>query len=129
MATALSILSVVIISLSIYGVLLPQRVIKLVRRFMSGGLGLSIAVAVRLLLAALLWLTAPISHTPTTFKVLAALTFLAAVTLPIVGLPRLRKFIEYLAAWPQWALRLPFLCGVAFGGFLLWSITSAIGAA
>ena len=129
MAIALAIFSVVIVVLSMYGILLPHRLIGLVRGFMSGGLGLWTAVAVRLLLAALIWLTAPVCHTPTIFKALAALILLAAITLPIVGVPRLEKFIEYLTTWPQWAIRLPCLLGVAFGGFLLWSISSAIGAA
>ena len=129
MAIALAILSVVIVVLSMYGVLLPHRLIGLVRGFMSGGLGLWIAVAVRLLLAALLWFTAPVSHTPTLFKALAALLFLAAITLPIVGRSRLKRFTESLASWPPWAIRLPCLFGVALGGFLLWSISSAIGAA
>ena len=38
MAIALAILSVVIVVLSMYGVLLPHRLIGLVRGFMSGGL-------------------------------------------------------------------------------------------
>ena len=129
MAIALAIFSVVIVVFSMYGILLPHRLIGLVRGFMSGGLGLWTAVAVRLLLAASIWLTAPVCYTPTIFKALAALILLAAITLPIVGVPRLEKFIEYLATWPQWAIRLPCLLGVAFGGFLLWSISSAIGVA
>ncbi len=129
MAIALAILSVVIAVFSVYGVLLPHRLVGLVRGIMSGGLGLWSAVAVRLLLAALLWFTAPVSHSPTLFKALAALAFIAAITLLIVGRPRLERFIEYLASWPPWAIRLPCVFGLALGGFLLWSISSAIGAA
>ena len=129
MAIALAIFLVVIIVLSMYGVLLPYRLVRLVRGFMTGGLGLLVAITVRLLLAALLWLTAPVSYTPTLFKAVAALMLLAAVTLPLVGLPRLIKLIEHVATWPQWAIRLQCFLGVAFGGFLLWSISSAIGAA
>ncbi len=71
----------------------------------------------------------PVSHTPTLFKALAALLFLAAIAHPIVGRARLKRFLESLASWPPWAIRLPCLLGVALGGFLLWSISSAIGAA
>lgn len=120
MAIPLAILSVVIVVLSMSGVLLPHRLVGLVRGIMPGGLGLWIAVAVRLLFAALLWFAAPVSHTPILFKALAALLFLTAITLPIVGRPRLNRFIESLASWPPWAIRLPCLFGVALGGFLLW---------
>lgn len=128
MAIALAILAVVIVVLSIYGVVLPHRLVGLVRGVMSRGLGLWSAVAVRLLLAALLWFTAPVSHTPTLFKALAAVLFLAAIALPVVGRPRLNRFIDFFASWPPWAIRLPCLFGVALGGFLWWSISSAIGA-
>lgn len=128
MVIALAILSVVIVVLSVYGVLLPYRLVGLVRGITSGGLVLWIGVAVRLLLAALLWFTAPVSQTPTAFKVLAALFVLAAIALPIVGRLRLERLLESLASWPPWAIRLPCLLGIAMGGFFLWSISLAIGA-
>lgn len=129
MAITLAILSVVIVGFSVYGALLPHRLVDLVRGFASGWHFLWIAVAVRLLLAALLWFTSSVSHTPTLFRALAAFLFLAAVTLPIVGRPRLERFIESLSSWPPWAIRVPCLLGVALGGLLLWSISPAIGAA
>lgn len=129
MAIALAILLVVLVVFSMYGALLPHRLIALVRAIMSGGLGLWSAVAVRLLLAALLWFTAPVSHTPTLLKALAAFILLAAIALPSVGRPRLQRFIESIASWPPWAIRLPCLLWAAFSGFLLWSISSALGAA
>jgi len=129
MAIALAILSVVIIAFSVYGVLLPHRLVEMVRGIMSGRFFLWVAVGVRLLLAALLWFTASVSHTPDLFKALASFFVLAAIALPIVGRPRLERFIESLASWPTWAIRLPCLFGVAMGGIFLWSISSAIGAA
>ena len=115
--------------LSAYGVILPHRIISLVRGNMSRGRGLWIAVGVRLVFAALLWFTAPVSQTPSLFKVLAAVLFLSAVGHQMVGRPRLKKFIESLAAWPLWAIRLPCILGVLLGGFLLWSLSNALGTA
>lgn len=123
MAIALAILSVLIVVLSVYGVLLPHRLIGLVRGNMSRGLGLWIAVGVRLLIAALLWFTAPASHTPILFRVFAAVLFLSAITHQVVGRSGLKKFIELLDSWPLWAIRLPCLFGIALGGFLLWSVS------
>ena len=129
MAVALAVLSIVIVVLSAYGVVLPHRLVGLVRGIASGGLVVWVGVAVRLLLAALLWLTAPVSQTPAGFKVLAALFLLAAIALPLVGRLRLERLLETLASWPPWAIRLPCLLGIAMGGFFLWSISPAIGAA
>lgn len=126
MAIALAIMSVIIISLSMYGALLPHRLVRLVRSFMQRGVGLWFAVAIRLLLGALLWFSAPASHTPTLFKVLSVLMFLTAVALPMVGYSRLTKFIAHIASWPPWVIRLQCLLGVALGVFLLWSISSTL---
>lgn len=129
MAMALAVLSVAIVTISMYGVLLPYRLIERIRDLTSGRLGLWSAVTVRLLLAALLWLTAQGSRTPTVFKLLAALLFLSAIAHLIVGRARLRKFLESLGSWPPWAIRVPCLCGVAMGVFVLWALSSAFGAA
>lgn len=129
MALALAILSAAMVVFSMYGVLLPHRLIRIARDSMAGGFGLWLAVAVRLLFAALLWFAAPVSHTPAVLKVLAALLLLTAIVLPIAGQPRLMRFIAFLASRPPWAIRGLCLPGVALGGFLLWSISSAIGAA
>lgn len=125
MTIALAIMSVMIIALSMYGVLLPHRLTRLVRDFMQRGIGgLWFAVAIRLLLGALLWLTAPGSHTPGLFKALSVLMFLTAVTLPMVGHARLNKFIAHIDSCPPWVIRLTCCLGVALGVFLLWSISS-----
>ncbi len=129
MAFALAIFSVMIVVLSTYGVFLPDRIIGMVRSNMSRGPGLWIAVGVRLLFAAMLWFAAPISHTPILLKVLAALILLSAIAHQFVGRTRLKIFIESLATWPRWAIRLPCLFGVALGAFLLWSVSSSLGAA
>lgn len=128
MAIALAILTAAFIVISTYGVLLPHRLIELIRGSTSGQLGLWSAVTARLLLAALLWLTARLSRTPTLFAILAAILVLSAIAHPIVGRARLRRLLELLASWPLWAIRVPCLLGVAMGGFVLWSISPAIGA-
>ncbi len=125
MTVALAIFSVLIIAMSIYGVVQPLKLTSLARRFMISP-GVWGAVAIRVLLAGLLWFTAPISHTPLTFKVLALLTLLAAIALPIVGAARLMKFIDYLAFWPPIAIRIQCLLGVALGAFLLWSLSPGL---
>ena len=128
MTVALALFSVLIIAMSIYGVVQPLKLTVLVRRFMISP-GVWGAVAIRLLLAGLLWFSAPFSHTPLTFKVLALLTFLAAITLPMIGAARLMKLIDYIATWPPIAIRVQCLLGVALGAFLLWSLSPGLAAA
>jgi hypothetical protein len=128
MAIALAIFSAMIIAISLYGVVLPLKLTGLVRRFMVSP-GIWGAVVIRLLFAGLLWSSAPISHTPTTFKVLALLVLLAAVALPIIGAGRLLKLIDRWASWPPIVIRLQGVIGLAFGAFLLWSVSPGLGAA
>ncbi len=125
MTVALAIVSALIIAMSMYGVVQPLKLTMLVRDFMISP-GVWGAVAIRLLLAGLLWFTAPTSHSPITFKILALLTLLAAVALPIIGAGRLMKFIDYLASWPPVAIRIQCLLGVALGAFLLWSLSPGL---
>ena len=125
MTIALAMFSALIIAMSIYGVVQPLKLMEFVRRFMISP-GIWGAVAIRLVLAGLLWLTAEVSHTPMTFKVLALLTLLAAIALPLVGAARMMKFIDYIAAWPPIAIRIQCLLGVALGAFLLWSLSKGL---
>ena len=128
MAIALAIFSLVIVLLSAYGVFQPSTLTSFVRRFMAG-LGLWVAVVPRLILALLLWFSAPLSHTPVTFQVLAILALFAAIALPIIGVQRILKLLDWVASWRQLAIRLCCLLGVGFGGFLLWSISPIWAAA
>jgi hypothetical protein len=122
MANGLAIFSMIIILLSVYGVLQPFNLILFVRGFMAGS-GLWVAVAARITLAILLWFSAPLSLTPTTFQALAVLALVAAFALPMIGAQRILKLMEWVESWRHPAIRLWCLSGVAFGGFLLWSIS------
>lgn len=126
MPLLLAIVSMSIVILSLYGVLMPTRLVRWVRSYMAGRQGLATAIGVRLLLAVLLWFTAPDSQTPTVFRVLAILTLAVAFVFPFVGIDRIRRLIDYVATWPTWALRLECLVGVALGLFMLWSIWPAL---
>jgi hypothetical protein len=124
MAASLVILSLLIIGLSLYGVLMPEKLIQLAGGMMQAKAGLRIAITVRLLLGMLLWLSASVSRTPGLFKVFAVLMLLTAVMLPVIGQTRLNQLITHLASRPVWTVRLLCLIGVALGGFFLWSVSS-----
>ena len=126
LANVLAIVSVLLSALFVLGVLLPHRFIGIARGFMTGP-GIGGAVAIRLLLAVLLWLSAPASSTPVAFRILALVMFAAAFAALMLGTDRIVKLIDRMAGWPPVVIRLPSAVGLAFSAFMLWSVAPAIG--
>jgi len=122
-AFVLAVFGALIVGLSSWGVLFPADLVTFVRTFMQRSGSILVAVAVRILLAALLWITAPASHTPAVFKVLTGVALFAALVIAIAGSERISRLIEYVESWPELAVRLQCLAGVAFGLFLIWSVS------
>jgi hypothetical protein len=122
-AIALVVLATLIVGLSFWGVLSPPNLVSFVRTFMHRPGSIAFAVAVRIFLAALLWLAAPASNTPTIFQVLAGVALVAALGIALAGSERVSKLIDHVASWPQLVIRLQCLLGVAFGLFLIWSVS------
>lgn len=129
MAIALAFFSLVIVLLSLYGVLQPSSLVSFVRGSVSAGWGLWTGVVVRLILAVLLWFSASQSLTPTIFSVLAILMLAAAIALPVMGVQRILKLMDWFGDRPPSTMRLWCLVGVGFGAFLLWSISPVFSAA
>ncbi len=119
----LTLIATLIVGLSLWGVLFPQNLMSFVRAFMHRRGAIVVAVAIRILLAGLLWVVAPASNTPTIFYVLAGVALLAAIGIALAGSDRMSKLIEYVASWPRFVVRLQCLLGVAFGLFLIWSVS------
>ena len=90
-------------------------------------LGIGGAVAARFLLAALLWFSAPVSSTPAGCRILALLMIAAAFGALMVGTHRALGLIDRMAGAPPVVTRLPCAIGLAFGAFMLWSVSPAIG--
>ena len=125
-ATVLVSISLFIMLISLYGILQPLSVIAWVRRIMTGKSGLWVAVLVRVAFAALLWFAAPLSRTPLICRVLAVLALTAAAVLPVMGVQGIQRLMNGVTRWPLLIVRLWFLFGTIFGGFLLWSISSPV---
>lgn len=120
MTLILAFVSVVIACMSLFGMAAPARILAVVRRAADRG-GLWLASGVRVVLAVVLWFSAGTAHTPMTFKVLAVLALVAAVVLLAIGKAGLMRILDHVGAWPMAVVRLWFLVGLAFAGFLLWS--------
>ena len=126
LANILAVVSGSLGALFLLGVLNPRWLVMLARRFV-GGTGVWGAVAVRLLLAALLWFSAPVASTPATFRALALVMAAAAVGALVLGKDRVARIADRMAGRPPLVVRLPIAIGLALCAFLLWSISSAIG--
>ena len=120
--------AVLIVAISSYGLISPPGVISLVRRFQAGP-GVWVGFVIRLVFAVALWLAAPLSATPSAFRVLAVIAFLGAVALPLMGSTRFDIFVRWWSEQPAWFLRVWLLLSLAFGLFTLWSSVAGLGAA
>ncbi len=110
--------------LSVWGCFVPDRLIKLVMRVVDQDWGIYFAVVVRLLMGAALIVAAPVSKFPVVFEVLGWIAIVAAVALILIGRERMAAPIAWFVRRPTWLMRPWLLFGMAFGGFLIYGITS-----
>ena len=120
--------AVLIVAISGYGLILPSGIVEFVRRFQAGP-GVWAGFAIRLVFAVALWQAAPSSATPSAFRVLAAVAFLGAIALPVMGSTRFDIFVQWWSEQPTWFLRVWLLMALAFGLFTLWSAVAGLGGA
>ena len=123
MPIALAIFAVIIVVASAIAIVFPSELLNYVLEVLAGT-GIWWAASIRLLLAVLLWFSAEASRTPITFRVLSMLALAGAVFLMVIGSEGVIHVIDWFNSWPVWGVRLPSTFGVAFGLFLLWSISS-----
>ena len=126
LAHVLAVVSALLGALFMVGVLDPSRLIAVARNLL-GGTGVAGAVGVRLLLAGLLWFSAPVSLNPGAFRVLASVMLVAALSALVLGTDRLARLVDRMAGWRPVFVRLPIAVGLALCVFMLWSVSPAIG--
>ena len=125
-AIALAVLCALLGAVFLLGLVRPRRFIARAGRFMAGP-GPGGAAAVRLLLAALLWFSAPVSATPATFRSMAVVVLASALIRLMLGRAAMSRTLDRMASWPPIATRLPCAAGLALCAFMLWSVSSAFG--
>ncbi len=117
-------IGVLVCVLSLWGCFVPDRLTKLVMRVVDRDWGIYFAVVVRLLMGAALIVAAPVSRFPLIFEILGWIAIVAAVALILIGRERLAALAAWFLRCPAWLIRLWLLFGMAFGGFLIYGITS-----
>lgn len=113
---------VVVVCLGAGSLAWPDTLVDFAEQFVSTR-GLWIAVALRLALGILLWITAPASRTPVVLRVLGVLFVLSAAALPILGLDRLEAIVDWGSGLAPIALRAAGLVAALVGAFLVWSVS------
>jgi hypothetical protein len=105
MKLTLTVFAVFVLLSSVLALVFPTELLTTVREIISGP-GVWFAVIMRLGLAVLLWLSAPISRTPVIFKILSLLAVAGAVLVLVLGSEGLVHLIDWYAEQPSWVLRL-----------------------
>jgi hypothetical protein len=123
MPIVLASFAVFILLASSLAIIFPSELLSFVREAMAGP-GIWWAASARVVLAVLLWFSAPASRTPKSLRALAVIALMAAVFIVVIGSEGVIEIIDWLASLPFWSVRLQTSGGVVFGLFLLWSIFS-----
>jgi hypothetical protein len=115
------IFAVFVLLICAWGVILPSRIVAFAARW-ANQRGLWVAASLRVAFGVALWFAAPASRASLLLQVLGILTFLAGVSLPMMGLDRFTKLIEWSVARSPIVVRLWCLFGIALGAAILWAL-------
>ncbi len=115
-------LGVIVCALSVWGMVAPDKLWKLVNGAMEKNWGIYVAVVARLLLGAALIFVAPESRFPLVFEILGWFAIVAAVIMLFAGRVRLRRFVAWFEQSSQAMIRVWLLFGFAFGAFLVYGV-------
>ena len=115
-------LGVVMCAISLWAMVVPAKMMKLVSGVMDKDWGIYFAVIVRLLLGAALIIAGPGSRFPALFEIVGGIAIFAAVVIAIMGRERLRKFIGWFDRLSPAMIRTWLLFGIAFGALFVYGI-------
>ena len=104
----------------VVGFVIPTLLTRLVPWFLQLRGALAFAVAVRLAIGAVLIVAAPDTRYPLAFQILGGLMLLAAAVLPLLGIARISRLVNWVAGLPSLAIRAWLCLGFGFGAFLLY---------
>jgi len=100
----------------------PRWLFDLSQRVMDQGWLMGLAVGIRIALGIALLIVAGASALPQLFQIIGWFAIVAAITLPFIGMTRIRRLIDWIASLPTIALRAWLVVGIAFGGLLLYGV-------
>jgi len=110
--------------MGVWGVLAPSRLVDFATRFGTTG-GLWFAAGIRVVFGLALWFAGPASRAPLLLQVLGAITLVAGVMLPFMGVDRFKALLDWWTKLSPTAMRLWCVFAVAFGAAILWALLPA----
>ena len=69
-----------------------------------------------------LWFAGPASRAPLLLQVLGAITLVAGVMLPFIGVDRFKALLDWWTKLSPTAMRFNSLFAVVFGAIILWAL-------
>jgi hypothetical protein len=115
-------LGVALLVLSGWGMVVPDRLMKLVQGVFERPEGMLVAVGARVIMGLALIATAQASKFPEVFQIIGGLALAAAFVLPFIGRRRLTALIGWFAHFGSTFTRTWLIFGLIFGGFLLYGV-------
>jgi len=117
-------LGVFTLLMGVWGVLAPSRLVDFATRFGTAG-GLWFAAGIRVVFGLALWFAGPASRAPLLLQVLGAITLVAGVMLPFIGVDRFKALLDWWTRLSPTAMRIWCVFAVAFGAAILWALLPA----
>jgi hypothetical protein len=118
-----SVVSIFVASMGVLGLASPARMVSFVSRWQSKT-GLCVAFIVRLAFGISLWLVAPVSRAPVVLQVLAVVSVVSALVLPLVGVSRFKSILSWWSSQSPTFMRVWLAVAVVFGVFILWLVVA-----
>jgi hypothetical protein len=118
-----SVVSIFIVGMGVLGLVSPARMVSFVSRWQSKT-GLWVAFIVRLGLGISLWLVAPTSRAPVVLQVLAIVSVVSALVLPLIGVSRFKSMLSWWSNRSPGFMRMWSAVAVVVGVFILWSVVA-----
>jgi hypothetical protein len=118
-----SVVSIFVAGMGALGLVSPASMVSFVSRWQSktGLWGTSI---VRLAFGISLWLVAPASRAPIVLQVLAVVSVVSALVLPLIGVSRFKSILSWWFSRSPGFMRVWLAVAVVFGVFILWSVVA-----
>jgi len=116
----ISVVSIFVAGMGVLGLVSPARMVSFVSRWQSKT-GLWVAFIVRLAFGISLWLVAPASRAPVVLEVLAVVSVVSALVLPLIGISRFKSILSWWSSQSPGFMRVWLAVAMVLGVFILWS--------
>ena len=114
-----SLVAIFVAGMGILGLASSAWMVSFVSRWQSKT-GLWVAFIIRLAFGISLWLVAPASRAPIVLQVLAVVSVVSALVLPLLGVSRFKSMLSWWSSQSPGFMRIWSAVALAVGVFILW---------